>query len=726
MKRQNMKIQLDNDIYDDYMEPLSNIREDYQKFSIYLKEYEKNSQSINTGFVGGVPILGDMGNEDVYVDGQDAHTLVIGSTGSKKTRLVVMPTVRLLGWANESMIISDPKAEIYYRTAGELEDQGYRIVVLNFREPNLGDTWNPLDIPYRFYKSGNIDRACEMVNDIAKNIIAADQKDTDPFWMNSAADMFFGLVLTLFKLCIDGMQSEMAVNISNVLRLRRQLFEQGKPDKTAIWKYVQNDEVIAPALSGIVMTINETRAGILSTFDQKVRFFVYQPNLMDMLANNSIRVDKISDEKTAVYLIMPDEKTTYHTLISLFVKQSYEYLIFSAQSNQKAQLKIRLNYILDEFSSLPTIKDFPTMITAARSRNIRFHLTMQSKHQLRQRYGDETETIQSNCGNWIFLTSREVPLLDELSKLCGVVQQGKIPLVSISALQHLSKESGQALILAGRKHPFYAELPDIDIYDNNKYRVRKNFMNGSRRVRVEICGNDIANEIMGRNGKELIFDKIINDKSNESILNGIDDIDIEERLNDISISEDEIEQTLFFEYGEAVNNGYELYNNGKYDEAKRFFVEAISYWPEKSRACDSENNLAYMLRRNEIANVEIDGVSYTVPEILEKGVNEKKTFFLINMALYCCQIDHSIELSRGDFYIKKISMKNVDDAKQWWEGVAENGEVEGYIVLFWLYTYRLIDNSSVGSKIDIANILESQYKIDTSYYDSQYFQAFNE
>ena len=177
MERQNMKALFNDDIYDDYMEPLSNIRRDYHRFSIRLKRYTQNEQSRNDDLIGGVPILGDMGSEDVYVDGQDTHTLVIGSTGSKKTRLIVMPTVRLLGWANESMIISDPKAEIYYRTAGELEAQGYRIVVLNFREPNLGDTWNPLDIPYQFYKNGNIDRACEMVNDIAKNIIAADQKD---------------------------------------------------------------------------------------------------------------------------------------------------------------------------------------------------------------------------------------------------------------------------------------------------------------------------------------------------------------------------------------------------------------------------------------------------------------------------------------------------------------------------------------------------------------------
>lgn len=708
-----MNERYNNDIYDDYMEPLSNIRKEYQEFSLQSKKYIENKRyKWNKGFVGGVPILGY--EDTVYVDSQDTHTLIVGSTGSKKTRLIVMPTVRLLGWGNESMIISDPKAEIYHRTAGELEAQGYRVVVLNFREPDVGDTWNPLHIPYTFYKDGNIDRACEMVNDIAKNIIAASLNSTDPFWMDSAADLFFGLVLTLFKLCKEGAQSEMAVNISNVIKLRHQLFDNSMPAETPIWNCVRDDEVIAPALSGIVMTAKDTRGGILSTFDQKVRFFVYQPNLMNMLANNSIMVNKISEEKTAVYLIMPDEKTTYHTLISLFVKQSYEYLIYSAQQNQKAQLKIRLNYILDEFSSLPTIKDFPSMITAARSRNIRFHLVMQSKHQLRQRYGDETETIQANCGNLIFLTSREVPLLEELSKLCGTIEKGTIPLVSIFALQHLDKESGQALILSGRKCPFYAELPDIDEYDNRKYNVRRGYRNALRNDRVDILGNKVAKQIMGEHQEELVFHKISNGMYTEFM----DDEDI---LN--GSAREIMGRDSSLEYQENEDAGFEAYEKGDYAKAKEHFIQAVKCWPYKDMACESENNLAYMLRRREIEDIEIDGVFYTVPEILEKGVDAGEAFFLVNMALYFCNIDYVYDISKGNVFIRRIEKEESEQIKKWWEKVAQNGETEGYIVLFWLFVYRLIEESSIGDEKEIAGILKDRFGIDTSYYYDRYFQV---
>ena len=97
----------------------------------------------------------------VYADGSDAHTLLIGATGSKKSRLVVMPTVRILGAAGESMVICDPKAEIYQRTSGYLKQLGYDLHVVNLRDPSKGDGWNILEIPFKLYNSGEIDKACE-------------------------------------------------------------------------------------------------------------------------------------------------------------------------------------------------------------------------------------------------------------------------------------------------------------------------------------------------------------------------------------------------------------------------------------------------------------------------------------------------------------------------------------------------------------------------------------
>lgn len=425
-----------------------------------------------TDFAGGIPLDWNKSDGIVYVDSTDSHTVIIGATGSKKSRLIAMPSVKILGSAGESMIICDPKAEIYHRTAWDLKRKGYDINVINLRNPERGSSWNPLSIPYQFYASGDVDRAYEFINDIATNLMLSEIATKDPYWDYSACNLFFGLTLLLFKLCKYRGLSANYANIGNLLALRREMFkgeDKHNVQTSSLWRFAELDDIIAANLQGIVVTPDKTMSCILSTFDQKLRCFMFQPNLIQMLSHNTVKLDTIGEQKTAFYLIMPDEKTSYHKLITIFIKQSYEYIIYNAQHNGNSMLPIRLNYILDEFTSLPAIGDFPTMITAARSRNIRFNLIVQSKHQLLQRYQDETETILSNCSNWIFLTSREISLLREISELCGT-RKDQRQLVSVSFLQHLNKDEGEALVLSGRMNPYQAHLADIDFYDRGVYQ----------------------------------------------------------------------------------------------------------------------------------------------------------------------------------------------------------------------------------------------------------------
>ena len=151
----------------------------------------------------------------------------------------------------------------------------------------------------------------------------------------------------------------------------------------------------------------------------------------------------------------------------------YENLIENAfKLTPDNHFDVRVNFVLDEFSSLPMISDFPQMISASRSRNIRFMLVVQSKHQLRQRYESETDTIMSNCTNWMFLTSRETELLREISELGGYTGNNNDRLISISQLQHLDKDKGECLVFTGRKYPYISSLPDIDVYEDAYAKVK--------------------------------------------------------------------------------------------------------------------------------------------------------------------------------------------------------------------------------------------------------------
>ena len=440
-----------------------------------LSKYKIEKQTIVSGpsskwdpaNCGGVPLDYDGRNGLVYVDGSDSHTLLIGSTGSKKSRLVVMPTVRILAASGENMIICDPKGEIYNRTSSFLSRSGYQVHTINLRNPSRGDGWNILSIPYELYRTGEIDKACEFLNDMTINLIPITAKD--PYWDYSARDMLFGLILLLFKICKESFQQNSTANMQNVFRLKEELFcstESSYIQRTSLWKYAKQDDLIRMRLNGTVICPEKTMSCIISVFDQHLSFFSLQPQVMEMLRESTFNINDFGFGKNVFFIIMPDEKTTFHKLVVVFLKQLYELLIDTAFKKTDAnRFPVRINVVLDEFSSLPTVSDFPQMISASRSRNIRFFLIVQSKHQLRQRYGEETSTIMSNCSNWVFLTTREIELLPEVSELGGSFGANREPLISVSRLQHLDKNTGECLVFNGRKNPYFSKLPDIDLYD---------------------------------------------------------------------------------------------------------------------------------------------------------------------------------------------------------------------------------------------------------------------
>ena len=104
----------------------------------------------------GVPLVND--GKDMWVDDGSFHSLVIGSTGNGKSQCVVEPMIESLGRKGESMIITDPKGELYRDHANFLRSKGYNIITLNFRDPQMGNAWNPLAIPYDLFKQGNEDK----------------------------------------------------------------------------------------------------------------------------------------------------------------------------------------------------------------------------------------------------------------------------------------------------------------------------------------------------------------------------------------------------------------------------------------------------------------------------------------------------------------------------------------------------------------------------------------
>ena len=416
----------------------------------------------------GLPIISD--GYKTYVDHSDTHTLIFGSTGSKKTRLFGMPLINIFALGGESFVTTDPKGELYQKTAGLVSSQGYQIIVLNFRDMTKSSSWNPLWVPYQLYHEGKRDEAVAMLNDFLSVLAAPQRNKTKDIYF---IELGFSMALSYMLFFIETATPE-EVNITNFIVFFSAFSTHEYAPKLA--EYILENSIASVNLKGILTTVEAkgTFGNIASTAFTMFSQFVTQKSLCQLLSNNSIDMREIGKRKTAIYLIVPDEKESLHFLVSIFIKQFYESLIHEAQKEERNSLPIRINFLLDEFGNIPTIPDMHSMITAARSRNIRFFLMTQGLGQLRKKYADETNTIIGNCENLVFLASKEWELLKYISDLCGDIieksHHGKditYPLISTSGLQRLKKDhdKSEVLILHGRNHPFVSVLPDIDWYD---------------------------------------------------------------------------------------------------------------------------------------------------------------------------------------------------------------------------------------------------------------------
>ena len=418
------------------------------------KELKYVDPNAKNSTVAGVPLI--LKDHEIWVDDGEYHNLVIGATGSGKTQTVIFPTVELLAKHKESMIITDPKGEIYEKTANMLKSRGYNILVLNFRDPQQGNAWNPLTLPYNMYKSGNQDKAIELLDDLAANILYEENSgNADPFWEKTSADYFSGLALGMFE---DAKPEE--VNI-NTISLMTTVGEEKCGGSTYAKEYFSFKDPASAAYvnaSGTIMAPNETKGSIIAVFKQKIKLFASRENLSEMLAYSDVNLEEIGEKPTALFIVIQDEKKTYHSLVTILLKQCYETLISVAQKHG-GQLPVRTNFLLDEFANMPPLKDITTMITAARSRRIRFTMIIQNFAQLDQVYGKENaETIRGNCGNIIYLITTELKALEEISKMCGEVKSKKddktasTPLVTVSDLQRMKQF--ETIILRIRMQPF--------------------------------------------------------------------------------------------------------------------------------------------------------------------------------------------------------------------------------------------------------------------------------
>ena len=149
----------------------------------------------------GVPVIST--GRTAYVDDSEASTFVVGASGSGKTRKVLMPYTLSCIRKNENLIIHDPKGEINKYMYRDLEKEGYKVIVLDYRRPLRGDRYNPLEYPSKLYREGNTSRAAEMFQAFGETMFSDRKSEKDPYWNLTASSYLTGLSLLQAELLTE-------------------------------------------------------------------------------------------------------------------------------------------------------------------------------------------------------------------------------------------------------------------------------------------------------------------------------------------------------------------------------------------------------------------------------------------------------------------------------------------------------------------------------------------
>lgn len=470
------------------------------------KEIKKNYKVWNVGSKlesGGIPVT-FLDGKFYYCDTFD-HTLIIGSTGSGKTVSCILPLIFNLGSAGESMVINDTKGELYSYTAHYLKKQGYKIKIVNLRDALSSDGWNPLHLPYKYYKNDNKDEAGDMIENFAKSL-CKNLSSKDMYWEKSATAVLTALCYAL----IEDAPNESQVNMYSIYNL---LVEHGS--KT-IDRYNSLDLYFQQKPFGSLAKMSyatgsfakgETRATLFSVLATVIKMFS-DTGIANLTSRTDFELDEIGKEKMAVFLIIPDEKESRHELASLFIDQCYQALVNSAQCMNSGRMPIRVNFILDEFANMPPINSISNKITVSRSRNIRFYLVLQDFDQLKETYKEAAGTIKSNCTNWIYLLTADNETAREISNRLGKYTISSSRISTSSYLEKLDFnisndkslmgrelmmpdelmrfKFGEAIFMATRMHPIKATIVPISKYPI-KYKTI-NLSNTPKKCQIE-CFN---------------------------------------------------------------------------------------------------------------------------------------------------------------------------------------------------------------------------------------------
>ena len=304
------------------------------------------------------------------------NLIVTGDVASGKTTNVLFPIVDNAINNKESLFILDSREEYINKYYDKLKENNYNIVILNLRDMDKSEGWNPLEYPYNLYKNGDVDKAQEYLEKIGK-IIFYENSSIDPFWSSTASDFFTGVTLALFE---DGKQEE--VNFNSVNNMFNGIDKKyGLSDYITTY-FKSKDVTSKPYIfaSTTFLAPKETKGSILSVARQKLRLYVSREKLSYLMNKTTFNFEDVASKPTAIILIARDENKSLNTLSAMFIEQLYAILL-------DRKTKVKFNFVLDNFDIIEKCNDLVDILGSCLSRNIKVYLATRSLEKLSDEYG---------------------------------------------------------------------------------------------------------------------------------------------------------------------------------------------------------------------------------------------------------------------------------------------------------------------------------------------------
>ena len=409
----------------------------------------------------GIPVKAEETKKDFNITlAKPAHTLIIGTTGSGKTTTFISPTIQILAntKSKPSMLISDPKGELYALHAKSLLKRGYDVKILDLRNPYCSIRWNPLEKPFEMYqemlsldnkvsvneeegyyifenkiyydkdelnaviqvkKQELFDEVYEDLNDIC-SVLCPVKNKSEPIWESGAKNFILAITLAMLE-DSENPNNEMTKEKFNFFNIMK-IATNTQNDCEDLMEYFKHRSPISKSVSlskQVLDASDKTRGSYLSTIFDKLSMFS-DMSICSLTSANEIDFAEISTKPTALFLQIPDEKETRHTLAAMVILQAYKALVAKANTYPDLSLPRSVYFLLDEFGNLPQVHKLEQMITVGRSRKIWLALVVQSYAQLAKVYDEKSaDIIKSNCNIQIFIGTTDQKTIEEFSKKCG-------------------------------------------------------------------------------------------------------------------------------------------------------------------------------------------------------------------------------------------------------------------------------------------------------------------